>query len=151
MIALANETFALQNDPQQLQVNEEVMKKLEQLHPSTLSEYIDGDGPVIWVLLIPTTKDLMNLFIAGKIGETELLNKTPSGIKYEALYLCSALTLPEFRGKGLTKKLCLHAISKIRKMHPIQVLFVWSFSKEGEKLAASIALYEKLPLLERIR
>lgn len=66
MINLAVETFAAHNDPNQLDVNEEVIKQLEQLHPATLSEHNEGDGPVVWILLIPTTTSLMNEFIKEK-------------------------------------------------------------------------------------
>lgn len=151
MLALASESFAAQNDPQQLDVNEEVIGQLAQLHPSTLSEYMDGDGPVIWVLLIPTTKALMNRFIQGEMGETELLGRTPVGSSYDALYLCSALTLPEYRGKGLTKKLCLHAIRDIMKTNPIDFLFVWNFSEEGDGLSKAIASELQLSLIHRPR
>ena len=151
MIALVSETFAIQNDPEQLNVNEEVIAQLQQLHPATLSEHLDGDGPVVWILLIPTTVTLMHQFITKEISETELLNKTPLNIKYDALYLCSASTLPEFRGKGLTKRIALEAIKNIRAEHPIQYLFFWSFSKEGAGLAESIAKHEQLLLLHRVR
>ncbi len=151
MINLAVETFAAHNDPNQLDVNEEVIKQLELLHPATLSEHNEGDGPVVWILLIPTSISLMNDFIAEKISESELLNKTPLNIKYDALYLCSALVLPEFRRKGLAKKIALGAIQQIRKDHPVKNLFTWNFSNEGALLSESIAQYEKLPLLHRER
>ncbi|GDX52771.1 hypothetical protein LBMAG27_18180 [Bacteroidota bacterium] len=151
MINLAVETFAAHNDPNQLDVNEEVIKQLEQLHPATLSEHNEGDGPVVWILLIPTTTSLMNEFIKEKISESELLNKTPLNIKYDALYLCSALVLPEFRRKGLAKKIALDAIQQIRNDHPIKNLFTWNFSKEGALLSESIAQHENLPLLPRER
>lgn len=151
MINLAVETFAAHNDPNQLDVNEEVIKQLEQLHPATLSEHNEGDGPVVWILLIPTTASLMNYFIEEKISESDLLNKTPLNIKYNALYLCSALVLPEFRKKGLAKKISLDAIKQIRNDHPIKNLFTWNFSKEGALLSESIAQHEKLPLLHRER
>lgn len=100
MIQLAEDVFSAHNDPAQLDVDEKVMARLERIHPATLSEHVEGDGPVVWILLIPTTIDLMNRFVAEEISETELLNQTPLEIKYEALYLCSALVLPEFRRKG---------------------------------------------------
>src|SRR5436190_1190516 len=100
MIQLASETFAAHNDPEQLDVDEEIIERLKLLHPDTLSDYIEGDGPVVWILLIPTTVDLMNQFISEKISEKDLLDKTPLNIKYDALYLCSALVLPEFRRRG---------------------------------------------------
>jgi hypothetical protein len=149
MIQLAGEVFAAHNDPTQLDVDEEVMKKLQRLHPATLSDYEEGGGPVVWILLIPTTIDLMHRFVKGEISETELLNNTPLDIPYHALYLCSALVLPEYRHKGLATKVGLEAIQHIRNDHPIEYLFTWSFSKEGADLARLAANMEGLKLLER--
>ena len=151
MIQLAGEVFAVQNDPDQLDVDEEVMEKLHRLHPATLSEHVEGDGPVVWILLIPTTVDLMNRFVKAEISETELLDKTPLNAKYEALYLCSALVLPEFRNKGLATKVGFEAIHQIRADHPIKYLFTWSFSTEGAELAKKAAKMGGLKLLERPR
>lgn len=148
LIELATVTFAAHNDPEQLDIDEAVMEQLQKLHPSTIAEY-NQDGPVIWVLLIPTTTELMKQFLEHKIGERELLNQTIPGTVYNALYLCSALTLPEFRNKGFTKKLALDAIANIRKTHPIESLFFWGFSEHGAGLAKAIAAHEKLPLFER--
>jgi hypothetical protein len=149
MVKLAGEVFAAQNDPTQLDVDEDVMEKLQKIHPATLSDYEDGDGPVVWILLIPTTIDLMQQFVSGNISETELLNKTPLNVPYQALYLCSALVLPEYRHKGLATKVGLEAIQQIRNDHPIEYLFTWSFSKEGANLAHLAANTEGLKLLER--
>jgi hypothetical protein len=151
MMQLAAEVFEVHNDPQQLDVDENIITQLQALHPSAVMEYANEEGPIIWVLMIPTTRQLMNAFVNGQLGETELLNQTPVGIQYQALYLCSALTLPEFRNQGLTKKIALEAISEIRKIHPIEHLFVWNFSQEGSWLANSLANSEHIPLIERPR
>jgi ribosomal protein S18 acetylase RimI-like enzyme len=139
MIELAEKSFDARNDPQQLDVNQKVIKQLERLHPATLSEYDDGKGPVVWILLIPTTHELMDEFLEGKIGETELLDRTPLGAQYDSIYLCSAMVLDEYRGKGIAKKLTLQAIEDISKDNPVKTLFVWPFSEEGRGLANSIA------------
>lgn len=81
----------------------------------------------------------MRHFLNGEITEKELLDKTRPGAAYECIYLCSATTLPEYRGQGNTKKLCLQAISAICASHPVKSLFVWPFTPEGEKLAESLA------------
>jgi hypothetical protein len=146
MLSLIDEVFDTRKDPNQLQVNQQVMKKLEKIHLATLSEFADENGPVIWVLVIPTTTTVMNDFLSGKISEKDILAKTKPGEKYTCIYLCSVTTLPEYRGKGKSKKLCLQAINAIRKDNPIEALFVWPFTKEGEKLAASLAKECKLPL-----
>ncbi len=149
MLELIDETFATRKDPGQIQVTQAQMKQLEAIHPATLSEKANDDGPLIWVLLIPTTKTIMNNFLSGKISETQLLEQTKPQQNYDCIYLCSATTLPEARGKGDTKKLCLAAIEEISKDHNITSLFVWPFSKEGGQLAQKIADELKLPLLKK--
>jgi len=93
MIQLAEDVFAVKNDPDQLDVNDDVIQRLYRIHPATVSEFDDGNGPVAWVLIIPTTFELMNRFLAHDISEKELFNLTPEGLVYDALYLCSALVL----------------------------------------------------------
>ena len=149
MLQLAEDAFATKGDADQLDVNEEVLDHLKRLHPATLSEYDDGHGPVVWILVIPTTIDLMNRFINNTITEQTLLDLTPLNTKYEVLYLCSAMVLPEYRSKDIAKRLTLEAIESIRKDHSLQALFVWPFSKEGEGLAETIATLTSLPLLKR--
>ena len=147
MIQMAEDVFSVRNDPDQLSVDQDVIKRLQKIHPSSISEYSEGNGPLIWILLIPTTEALMKDFISGKITEQKLFDLTPLKEKYEAIYLCSAMTLPECRNKGITKNLTLKAIEKIRKKHPIKSIFVWPFSKEGARLAEKIAATVNLPLL----
>lgn len=149
MIQLADEVFATRNDPDQLDVNEDVIKHLLRLHPSTVTEYNEGNGPLVWLLAIPTTLDLMKKFIDNTITEKQLLDQTPLDIKYEAIYLCSALVLPEYRRKGIAKRLSIEAIENIRKDHPLKALFVWAFSKEGAALAENISQLNSLPLYKR--
>ena len=71
MIQLSDAIFSSRNDPNQLNVDENVM-------------------------------------------EREL---TPLNTKYEAIYLCSALLLEEFRGKGIAQELCIEAIEGIKIAH----------------------------------
>jgi hypothetical protein len=130
-------------------VNENVMDHLQLIHPDTISEYDDGNGPICWILCIPTTLDLMNQFINKKISERELYELTPLNTKYEAIYLCSALLLEEFRGKGIAQTLGVRAIENIKIDHSIKALFFWSFSKEGEKLAEKVSELMSLPLFKR--
>lgn len=146
MMELIDQTFATRNDPGQIQVTQAQMKKLEAIHPSTLSEFANEDGPLIWILLIPTQHSIMEEFLSGKISEAELLKKTKPKQQYNCIYLCSATTLPEARHKGETKKLCSQAIDNICKDHFIDTLFVWPFTKEGEKLAKNIASERSMEL-----
>lgn len=149
MIKLAEEFFDMKNDPQQISVDEEVIARLQKIHPCTMSEKRDVNGPIAWLLVIPTTNELMKEFVGGRISEKELLDTTPLGVNYEAIYLCSALVLPEFRGKGLAKELIVQAVQSIRNDHPVENLFFWGFSREGRRLAESVARDLRMPLLER--
>ena len=76
MIKLADEVFASKEDPEQLDVNEDIIDELLHIHPATVSEYDNGEGPIAWVLLIPTTLTLMNRFIHGQISEKQLFELT---------------------------------------------------------------------------
>jgi len=98
------------------------------------------------VLLIPTTAKIMDDFLSGKISESKLLQRTEPNQQYDSIYLCLATTLPEARGKGHTKELCLEAIQKICEDYPIKFLFVWAFTKEGEVLAETLSTVTGLPL-----
>ena len=149
MLQLSDEVFSSRIDPDQLNVNEKVMEHLQHIHPDTISEFDDGNGPVCWILCIPTTLDLMHQFVNQQISEKELYDLTPLNIKYEAIYLCSALLLEEFRGKGIAQGIAIKAIESIKINHPIKALFLWAFSKEGEKLAEKVAGLTGLPLYKR--
>jgi len=149
LIELSDEVFSSRTDPDQLNINENVMEHLQLIHPDTISEYDDGNGPVCWILCIPTTLDLMNQFINKEISERELYELTPLNAKYEAIYMCSALLLEEFRGKGIAQKVGMKAIENIMLDHSIKALFFWSFSKEGEKLADKASDLLGLPLYKR--
>lgn len=63
-----------------------------------------------WILVIPTTFELVNQFLEKQISEKELFDLTPLNTNYEALYLSSALVLEEYRRKGIAKRLMMDAI-----------------------------------------
>ena len=149
MIQLADEVFAVKDDPSQLDVNQEVLERLHRIHPTTVSSQDEGNGPVAWLLLIPTTLELMNQFLEGEISEKKLFDLTPLDTKYEALYLCSAMVLEEYRRKGITKQLSIKAIETISQDHPLKAAFVWAFSPEGDQAAETIVGLAGLPLYKR--
>jgi predicted GNAT family acetyltransferase len=91
----------------------------------------------------------MTQFINKEISEKDLYELTPLNSKYETIYLCSALLLEEFRGKGIAQNLAKRAIESIQKDNSIKALFYWSFSKQGEKLAEKLSELMVLPLYKR--
>lgn len=146
MIQLAEEVFDSKSDPEQLEVNEAVLNHLYKIHPASVQEFDDGNGPVVWVLLFPTTNELMDNFLKNKISEKQLFELTPLNMEYVAIYLCSAMVLEEYRRKGIAQNLTINAIEEIRKSHPITNLFVWPFTKEGHSLAEKISAHVGLQL-----
>lgn len=151
MIRLADEVFAVKNDPEQISVNEEVMAHLHVLHPATLAEELNDDGPVAWALVVPTTGAIMKEFLEGMITERDLLDRTKPGMLFEALYLCSALVLPEFRKQGRAARLLTASVQSVCADHPVRTLFCWPFSAEGNRLAETVARSLSLPLERRLR
>jgi len=149
MIQLVNEFFDTRNDPDQISVSPEERQRLHDIHPDTLSELANEDGPQVWILMVPTTHAIMDRFVKGDITEKQLLEETQPGGAYDTIYLCSASVLPEFRHKGLAKKVTLDAINSIRRDHAINTLFYWPFSEEGKALAKSVARELGLPLVEK--
>ena len=149
MRELADEFFETKNDPAQITVTEEIIGRLREIHPATLTEESEADGPIAWILVIPTTFEVMEEFVDKTINERELLTSVIPGQRYDAVYLCSALVLPEHRGKGLARRLAVKAVRAIQKEHPIIYLFYWSFSVEGDRLANSLAREFDMPLFRR--
>lgn len=149
MMQLAEEAFDVRNDPEQLDVDENVISRLEEIDPAAVSELANEDGPYCWILLIPTTAALMHEFLESRISENDLFERTPVGGNYDSIYLCSAMLLEEFRHRGIAGKLTLDAIARIRSRHNITSLFVWPFSEEGNKSARAIAEKTGLPLMMR--
>lgn len=152
MIALADSFFAAKSDPQQLDITEEVMEQLSSLHLDCMGEESTDDGPVAWSIVFPSSRESADLFLSGAIGEQELFRRAlqeKGHVPLTMLYLCSALVLPEFRGKGLAKKIVLASVERIRRDHPIKGLFVWTMSGEGDQLARTVAREENLVLTYR--
>lgn len=139
MLELVDDVFNSRHDNEQISVDEVERNKLLAIHPNCLSELANEDGPIVWVLVVPTTVDIMNRFLHGVISEKKLLNETPVGVAYDCVYLCSALVLPEFRNKGLAKEVALDALNKIIQQHSVSTLFYWPFTEEGRYLAEAIA------------
>jgi GNAT superfamily N-acetyltransferase len=146
MIDLVTDLFDTKHDPHQIDVTDADRERLEAIHPACMSEVADKNGPILWLIIIPTTQIIKDRFLAGVISEKELLAETRPGDTYEAIYLCSVAVLPEYRRQGLAKKATLDAIERICREHPIKSVFYWQFTEEGKDLAESVARSAGLPL-----
>ena len=127
------------------------LDRLRGLHPYAVREATNKDGPIAWVLVIPTTTEVMKSFLDGSFSENDILEKTAPGSPFSAIYLCSALVLPEFQRKGIALRLAVEAVDHIRKDHPITALYSWPFTEGGRRAAEKVAKLCQLPHLLRSR
>lgn len=151
MLQMADEVFDARHDPQQLQVDESVIRTLQSIHPDAVVEASDEAGPYLWIIFIPTTTDRMQQFLSGTIGESELIQTEALDQERTALYLCSVMLLPEYRGKGIALTHASKAIQHMQMRFPISQLFYWPFSNEGRKSARGLASMLSMPLAERTK
>ena len=151
MIRLAEESFHASEDPSVVGVTDVMIDRLRRMHPSTVSEECDEAGPIAWVLLLPTTHELIARFLAKSLTERQLFEATPDDATYDVVYMSSALVLPEYQRRGIARRLIIDAVRSIGKDHPIRELAFWPFSAEGRLLAESVARECRLPLFERPR
>ncbi len=129
--------FGTQNDPDQIPINRDSLEKFYALSSYCLNCAYEGDKPVSWTVSIPTSLKLMNDFLEQRITEKELFNQTQTGDN-EALYICSAFTVPEFRGKGIAKVLLTEQTQAFLSDNPNMEVFTWIWSNEGDKLVKSL-------------
>jgi hypothetical protein len=149
LLELVDKVFQTRNDPTQIGFSEEDMAKMNALHPECLQEAADTNGPYAWVAVIPTSLELMHEFLREAITERQLFERTTTETPMEAIYLCSAIVLPEYRRTRVAYNLSLDAILSMRKQWPVAATFVWPFSEEGEHLARKIARSAELELYVR--
>ena len=151
LLELVDDVFATRNDPTQIAFTEADMKKMESLHDGCLQEAANEDGPISWVAVIPTSLELMHRFIRGEVTERQLFDATEESTPQQAVYLCSAIVLPEHRRSGIAFDLSVRSIRNIQEDRHIEAAFVWPFSDEGENLAQKVASFCSLPLFVRAR
>jgi hypothetical protein len=133
VLEISEQFYGTANDPEQIPINQESRDKLQKLHSKALIFTIENSEPVSWTVIVPTSNKLAEKFLKGEISERDLLDMTEPAKQYEALYLCSAFTVPEYRKKGYAIKLLKEQINSIpHTANPL--LFAWIYSQEGERL-----------------
>jgi hypothetical protein len=146
---LAEEFFGTAQDPDQMPINDESVKKLDTLCDGWLESEFDENGePISWAVLMPTQKELAEKFLDKKINEKELLDFTVPQTQYDALYFVSAITVPEQRGKGWATKVIERAVKKM----PITdnaLFFAWPTTKEGVAMIKSLEKFYGKCILAR--
>ena len=134
MRAIAEKYFDTKDDPEQIPINKASADKLMRLDPHSVTYRLVDGHPVSWVIVLPTTRALAQDFVAGKINEHELFDLTEPQKIYDALYFCSAFTIPQYRRQGLAEELNLEAYKNIPHTKDCYCC-CWPFSPEGKRLA----------------
>ncbi len=134
ILKTAEEFFGTADDPEQIPISNSSFQKLMSLDQETIKLKTGSEeNPLSWTVVIPTSKEVMNLFLEKKITERMLFDEAVAEKKFEALYLCSAFTIPRHRQKGLATDLFLDSIKKFAPDKSIK-LYAWIYSEEGRKL-----------------
>jgi hypothetical protein len=138
MHKVAEDFFGTNDDPDQISITEESNRKLRSIDNDTIMYKVDRNGdPISWIIVIPTSREVMNKFLNKEITERELLEITVEEKSFEALYLCSAFTLPKYRKQGLAKELTLEAVKKFAP-NVENELYSYPFSEEGKSALKSL-------------
>ena len=137
MLDIGEQFFGTANDPDQMPATRESFYKLQRLHPKTVIYRLEKGEPISWVVVLPTSAELMEKFLRGEINERELLDLTEPQDKYEALYLCAAFTVSEYRRRGYVIEMFKEAINAIPHVQDVK-LFAWLFSQEGRRLTEKL-------------
>ncbi len=131
---IAEEIYGTGSDPDQMPVTIESAKKLDRLCSGWLETEFDEAGePISWAVVMPTQKVLAEKFLNKEITERDLLGMTEPAGAYDAVYIVSVITIPEYRGKGLGTKVVERAVSNM-PVTSDAVYFTWPTTKEGEAM-----------------
>ena len=145
---IAEDYFGTSDDPDQIRVSDESMAKLRALHPASVLCRVEGGHPVSWVVTVPTSRELANQFLEGRITEAELLERSQPQEMYDAVYLCASFTVPEYRGRGYALDLRKRVLAAIPQTKDA-LLFSWPFSEEGKGLLKRLSQELNRPILLR--
>lgn len=138
MEKIAEKFFGTVQDPTQIPINKSSREKLYKLSSSSIVWKLDKKGePISWIISIPTTVSLMKAFLNHKITERALFQKTKPQKSYSAIYLCSAFTLPKYRGEGLAPKLIKISIESIAHKNNFH-LFSWPTTEGGSSVVKKL-------------
>lgn len=148
MLVLAEAFFGTAQDSSQIPITRLSFEKLQALHSKTVVYRLIGSEPVSWVVVLPTSRELASKFLAGQISERDLLEMTVPVSTYEALYLCAAFTVPEYRRKGYAVRLFREALDSIPQVSNA-LLFAWPYSEEGRLLIGELEVILGRAILRR--
>lgn len=139
LVSISEGAFHTQVDDTQIPASQETQDKFLPLDPHCLAVDVTDEGePRGFVLIIPTQKTLAEGFLKDKITERNLLWETVRSDKYDALYICAAVTNPKYRRQGVAMNLLSVTVDKFLSRYPIDLIVAWPYSDEGMKLGKAL-------------
>ncbi len=137
-IRVAEDAFETSASLDQIPATQETFNKLKSLDPNSILYDVSPENKLrAWVVVVPTSKDLMNKFLSKEIGERGVLDMSVPGNEYSSVYLCAAVTLPEYRRQGIANTLIKEAVSRMPLSQDCE-FFGWPTSVEGEMLVKKL-------------
>lgn len=131
--------FGADTDPEQIPPTPEVAEKYYSLHPDVVMYELSPEGKLMgWISGFPTSRELMNKFLAKEINERQLFDLTEKMDIPETVYINVILVFPEFRGQGIAQRLAKKFAGNFLKENPSCEFFAWQFSVEGGLLMDSL-------------
>ncbi len=135
---IAEQFYGSESHPDHIPIKAESAAKLDSISDNWFNcAFDDNNEPISWIVVIPTSIALMKDFITAKITEKQLFDSTSIATPQEALYLCSAFTIPEYRRQGLAMRLILETIGQFEQSGTKE-LFAWIYSPEGEQMVTTM-------------
>lgn len=95
----------------------------------------EGDEPIAWSLVLPTSRGDMEEFLSRKITEQELFDRACAEPSFESMYIFAAITRPEYRGRGLATELLEYQVKYFKEKYGIKDFYAWILSADGKALA----------------
>jgi len=145
MNKIAENFFGTNDNSEQIPINNESFEKLQKLHSETFAYKLEDGEPISWAVILPTSNDLADKFLNGKITERNLLDLSKSRNSYDALYLCAVFTVPEYRHNGYALEMLKQGIENIPHSKNAK-LFAWPYSAEGNILIKKLEKELNLPI-----
>lgn len=137
---IAENVFGTAEDPDQVDANLENSLKLRSVDSHSILVEKEGDTLVGWAVAMPSSLENMRAFLNEDISERSLFDLSVETVKHEALYLMAVIVLPEFRRRGVGKRVITKQLDYFLEKYPsISQVYAWPWSEGGEALIQSLS------------
>jgi GNAT superfamily N-acetyltransferase len=142
-VRIAEDAFKTQSDQSQMEIGDSTIRWTLAHIPKFWSLILIADECVGGAALLPSTKTMMNSFLAGEITESTVMEFAQANIehihKFDCLYVAGITVRPGLQGRDLGTRALTHAIESAQAVQPnCKTLFTWIYSDSGARLIARL-------------